>query len=83
LPSELRERSDYVKRNPQRIPLLIGGTLWGFFCFGICGHKLTVAAYGYRFQNSWDFKGMADSFDSGFPIGVKIPCWHTILLRKV
>ena len=22
---------------------------------------------------------MADSFDSGFPIGVKAPCWHTIL----
>ena len=22
---------------------------------------------------------MAESFDSGFPIGVKAPCWHTIL----
>ena len=37
----------------------------------------------YRFQNSWDLKGIADSFDSGFPIGAKAPCWHTILLCKV
>ena len=68
--------------NPQRIPLLIGGSLWGFICFGMCSHKLPFSVCGYRFQNGWDFKGIADSFDSGFPIGAKASCWHTILLAK-
>ena len=63
--------------------LLVGGsTVRIFLCFEICRHKLPFSVCGYRFQNGWDFKGMADSFDSGFPIGVKAPCWHTILLAK-
>ena len=56
----------------------------GDFCVLGCVDANTVFPVCiYRFQNGWDFKGMADSFDSGFPIGVKAPCWHTILLCKV
>ena len=40
--------------------------------FGYCGIR-------HNAYVGWGFKGMADSFDSGFPIGVKVPCWHTIL----
>jgi hypothetical protein len=69
--------------NPQRIPLLIGGKLWGFCVLGCVDANTVFSVCIYRFQNGWDFKGMADSFDSGFPIGVKMPCWYTILLRKV
>ena len=53
----------------------------GDFCVLRCVDANTVFPVCiYRFQNGWDFKGMADSFDLGFPIGVKAPCWHTIFM---
>ena len=53
-------------------PLLVGeSTVRIFLCFEICRHKLPFLVCGYRFQNSWDCKGTAGPFTSGFPIGVK------------
>jgi len=51
----------------------------GIFVFGCVDANTVFPVCIYRFQNGWDFKGMADSFDSGFPIGAKAPCWHTTL----
>ena len=30
---------------------------------------------GTHFKTSWDSKGMANSFGSGFPMGARAPCW--------
>ena len=68
---------------PTAVPLLVGGLTVGIFCFGMCKCKQCFHGLYIQFQNDWDFKGMADSLDSGFPRGAKAPCWHTILHCKV
>ena len=64
-------------------PIMNRMTSLGIFRFGMCGCKHCFSVCIYRFQNGWDCKGTAGSLTSGFPIGVKAPCWHTILWNKV
>ena len=63
--------------------LLIGWNLGRFCVLGCVDANTVFPVCIYRFQNGWDCKGTAGSVTSGFPIGVKAPCWHTILLCKV
>ena len=69
--------------NPQRIPLLFRGKLWGFLRLGICTYKLFFRFVYTDAQVGWVCKGPAGSLPSGLPIGVKAPCWHTIFRWKV
>ena len=47
----------------------------GIFHFGMSAHILFLFV-GTHFKTSWDSKGMANSFGSGFPIGARAPCWQ-------
>ena len=45
------------------------------FAFCNLNPRTILRGLGIRVsKRSWDFKGMADSFDSGVPIGAKAPC---------
>ena len=54
-----------------------------FLRWGICTCKQFSRFVYTDAQAGWDCEGIAGSLTSGFPIGVKAPCWHTILLCKV
>ena len=50
---------------PREFLFLLEEASGDLFVLELCSHKLPFSVCGYRFQNGWDFKGSADSFDSG------------------